>query len=206
MISKDHEIKINQLFAATQKFRKTTAPSLWNWKNMDLANSGTKILVPKSSIRSRTAMHSFQSESPKKLHPVDHAQEDMVVPEVISEKPVGGLLGPGAERTRVGSRPQIHPLVPQVPGPVTAAMATELAVNGKGTSPVIDALRAVGATNIQTCVTGVTAGKKNFFDETRDLSFDKWLRFSVIQTESANRYGGIVIRQQDGFAHILLSK
>ncbi|KAM5269022.1 chromodomain Y-like protein isoform 2-T2 [Hipposideros larvatus] len=205
VIGKDHESKNSQLFAASQKFRKNTAPSLSNRKNMDLAKSGIKILVPKSPIKSRTAVDGFQSESPEKLDPVDQAQEDTVAPEVTAEKPVGALLGPGAERARMGSRPRIHPLVPQVPGTVTAAMATGLAVNGKGTSPFMDALTANGTTNIQTSVTGVTAGKRKFLDERRDQPFDKRLRFSVRQTESAYRYRDIVVRKQDGFTHILLS-
>lgn len=205
VIGKDHESKNSQLFATSQKFRKNTAPSLSNRKNMDLAKSGIKILVPKSPIKSRTAVDGFQSESPEKLDPVDQAQEDTVAPEVTAEKPVGALLGPGAERARMGSRPRIHPLVPQVPGTVTAAMATGLAVNGKGTSPFMDALTANGTTNIQTSVTGVTAGKRKFLDERRDQPFDKRLRFSVRQTESAYRYRDIVVRKQDGFTHILLS-
>ncbi|XP_011365350.1 chromodomain Y-like protein isoform X1 [Pteropus alecto] len=209
VIGKDHESKNSQLFASSQKFRKNTAPSLSNRKNMDLAKSGIKILVPKSPIKSRTAVDGFQSESPEKLDPVEQGQEDTVAPEVAAEKPVGALLGPGAERARMGSRPRIHPLVPQVPGPVTAAMATGLAVNGKGecpgTSPFMDALTANGTTNIQTSVTGVTAGKRKFIDERRDQPFDKRLRFSVRQTESAYRYRDIVVRKQDGFTHILLS-
>lgn len=209
VIGKDHESKNSQLFAASQKFRKNTSPSLSNRKNMDLAKSGIKILVPKSPIKSRTAVDGFQSESPEKLDPIEQAQEDTVAPEVTAEKPVGALLSPGAERARMGSRPRIHPLVPQVPGPVTAAMATGLAVNGKGecagTSPFMDALTANGTTNIQTSVTGVTAGKRKFLDERRDQPFDKRLRFSVRQTESAYRYRDIVVRKQDGFTHILLS-
>ncbi|XP_073733634.1 chromodomain Y-like protein isoform X4 [Callorhinus ursinus] len=183
VIGKDHESKNSQLFAASQKFRKNTAPSLSNRKNMDLAKSGIKILVPKSPIKSRTAVDGFQNESPEKLDPVEQGQEDTVAPEAAAEKPVGALLGPGAERARMGSRPRIHPLVPQVSGPVTAAMATGLAVNGKG----------------------VTAGKRKFIDDRRDQPFDKRLRFSVRQTESAYRYRDIVVRKQDGFTHILLS-
>ncbi|KAM4835274.1 chromodomain Y-like protein isoform 2-T2 [Thomomys bottae] len=205
VISKDHETKTSQLFAASQKFRKNTASSLSSRKNMDLAKSGIKILVPKSPIKSRTSVDGFPSESPEKLDPVEQGPEDTVAPEVAAEKPVGALLGPGAERARMGSRPRIHPLVPQVSGPVTAAMATGLTVNGKGTSPFMDALTANGTTSIQTSVTGVTAGKRKFIDDRRDQPFDKRLRFSVRQTESAYRYRDIVVRKQDGFTHILLS-
>nr|XP_044992936.1 chromodomain Y-like protein [Jaculus jaculus] len=195
----------SQLLATSQKFRKNTAPPLAGRRNMDLAKSGIKILVPKSPIKSRTSMDGFQSESPEKLDPAEQGPEDTVAPEVTAEKPVGALLGPGAERARMGSRPRIHPLVPQVSGPVTAAMATGLAVNGKGTSPFMDALTANGTTTIQTSVTGVTAGKRKFIDDRRDQPFDKRLRFSVRQTESAYRYRDIVVRKQDGFTHILLS-
>ncbi|XP_054577498.1 chromodomain Y-like protein isoform X3 [Eptesicus fuscus] len=113
VIGKDPESKNSQLFAASQKFRKNTTPSLSNRKNMDLAKSGT--------------------------------------------------------------------------------------------SPFMDALTANGTTNIQTSVTGVTAGKRKFLDDRRDQPFDKRLRFSVRQTESAYRYRDIVVRKQDGFTHILLS-
>ncbi|XP_072585313.1 chromodomain Y-like protein isoform X4 [Vulpes vulpes] len=113
VIGKDHESKNSQLFAASQKFRKNTAPSLSTRKNMDLAKSGS--------------------------------------------------------------------------------------------SPFMDALTANGTTNIQTSVTGVTAGKRKFIDDRRDQPFDKRLRFSVRQTESAYRYRDIVVRKQDGFTHILLS-
>ncbi|KAL1787599.1 chromodomain Y [Sigmodon hispidus] len=73
----------------------------------------------------------LQGESPEKLDSVEQGPEDTIAPEVTTEKPIGALLGPGVERARMGSRPRIHPLVPQVSGPVTAAMATGLAVNGK---------------------------------------------------------------------------
>lgn len=69
----------------------------------------------------------------------------------------------------------------------------------------MDALTANGTTSIQTSVTGVTAGKRKFIDDRRDQPFDKRLRFSVRQTESAYRYRDIVVRKQDGFTHILLS-
>ncbi|XP_029403328.1 chromodomain Y-like protein isoform X1 [Mus pahari] len=205
VVGKDHESKTSQLLATSQKFRKNPAPSLANRKNMDLAKSGIKILVPKSPIKGRTSVDGFQGESPEKLDPVDQGAEDTVAPELTAEKPTGALLGPGAERARMGSRPRIHPLVPQVSGPVTAAMATGLAVNGKGTSAFMDALAANGTVTIQTSVTGVTAGKRKFIDDRRDQPFDKRLRFSVRQTESAYRYRDIVVRKQDGFTHILLS-
>lgn len=129
VIGKDHESK-NQLFAA-QKFRKNNTP-LSGRKNMDLSKSGIKILVPKSPIKSRTAVDGFQNESPDKLDRIEQDHEDSVAPEVAAEKPVGALLGPGEERARMGSRPRIHSLVPQLPMPVTATIASALTVNGKG--------------------------------------------------------------------------
>uniref|UniRef100_A0A8D1FV95 Chromodomain Y like n=1 Tax=Sus scrofa TaxID=9823 RepID=A0A8D1FV95_PIG len=69
----------------------------------------------------------------------------------------------------------------------------------------MDVLTANGPTSLQPSVTGVTAGKRKFIDDRRDQPFDKRLRFSVRQTESAYRYRDIVVRKQDGFTHILLS-
>ncbi|XP_036595538.1 chromodomain Y-like protein isoform X2 [Trichosurus vulpecula] len=69
----------------------------------------------------------------------------------------------------------------------------------------MDTLAANGTTNIQTSVTAVTASKRRFIEDRRDQPFDKRLRFSVRQTESAYRYRDIVVRKQDGFTHILLS-
>lgn len=206
VIREDHESKNSQLLAAGQKFRNNTAPSLSKRKNTDLAKSGIKILVPKSPIKSRAAVEGFQSDSPEQLDPVEQAQEDTVAPEVTAAKPVGALLRPGAEPARMGSRPRIHPLVPQVPGPATAATAPGLALGGKGTSPFVHALTANGTTNIQSPVTGMTAGKRQLLAERRlDQPLDKRLRFSVRQRQSAYRYRDIVVRKQDGFTHILLS-
>uniref|UniRef100_A0A3B3ZCI3 Chromodomain protein, Y-like n=1 Tax=Periophthalmus magnuspinnatus TaxID=409849 RepID=A0A3B3ZCI3_9GOBI len=47
---------------------------------------------------------------------------------------------------------------------------------------------------------GVTAAKRRL-----DERFDKRLRFSVRQTESAYRYRHLVVRKQDSFTHIILS-
>ncbi|XP_068054779.1 chromodomain Y-like protein isoform X3 [Anomalospiza imberbis] len=220
VMTKEHESKNSQLFSATQKFRKNNSPSLSGRKNMDLAKSGIKILVPKSPIKSRTTVDGFQNESPDKMDHIEQDQDDSVAPEVAAEKPVGALLGPGAERARMGSRPRIHPLVPQLPVPVTATIPSALTINGKAspcilpsvlyflfscTPTFMEALAANGTANIQTSVTGVTASKRRFIDDRRDQPFDKRLRFSVRQTESAYRYRDIVVRKQDGFTHILLS-
>uniref|UniRef100_A0A6I8NYL3 Chromo domain-containing protein n=1 Tax=Ornithorhynchus anatinus TaxID=9258 RepID=A0A6I8NYL3_ORNAN len=246
VIGKVHQSKNNPLFTASQKLRKNTSPSFSNRKDMDLAKSGIKILVPKSPIKSRTAVDDFQNESPNKLDQIDQDQEDSLAPEMAAEKPVGAFLGPGAERARMGSRPRIHSLVPQLPVPVTATITSTLTINGKaagvetettvgiqdplllppdplglevnpthhpqarsnrksGSSTFLDTLATNGTTSVQTSVSGVTASKRRFMEDRRDQPFDKRLRFSVRQTESAYRYRDIVVRKQDGFTHILLS-
>ncbi|XP_030064596.1 chromodomain Y-like protein isoform X4 [Microcaecilia unicolor] len=69
----------------------------------------------------------------------------------------------------------------------------------------MEALSANGTSNMQTSVPGVASNKRRILEERRDQPFDKRLRFSVRQTESAYRYRDIVVRKQDGFTHILLS-
>ncbi|KAG9356061.1 hypothetical protein JZ751_000905 [Albula glossodonta] len=76
------------------------------------------------------------------------------------------------------------------------------------TSTFMAALAANGTASLQNAVTGVTsvsgsAAAKRRFEERS--AFDKRLRFSVRQTESAYRYRDIVVKKQDGFTHILLS-
>ncbi|XP_033854738.1 chromodomain Y-like protein isoform X1 [Acipenser ruthenus] len=201
-VSKEGEPKNNtQLLASNHKYRRTTAQTVAGRKSMDLAKSGIKILVPKNPMKSRTVVEGFQSDRADNLDQMEQDQ-DSVLPEVANEKPLGALLGPGAERARMGTRPRTHPLVPQVQVPVTAATASALTFNGKGTSTFMEALAANGTDSIQTAVTGVTAGKRRFEER---QAFDKRLRFSVRQTESAYRYRDIVVKKQDGFTHILLS-
>lgn len=77
----------------------------------------------------------------------------------------------------------------------------------KGTSTFTETSAANG-TSMQTPVAGVTSasgvsGKRRF--EERTAAFDKRLRFSVRQTESAYRYRDIVVKKQDGFTHILFT-
>ncbi|XP_066435407.1 chromodomain Y-like protein [Eleutherodactylus coqui] len=196
---KDADSKNTQL-STSPKLRKSPSQLLPVRKNMDLSRSGIKILVPKSPMKNRNSVDGFQNEPGEKLNHIEQEQ-DSVAPEVTAEKPVGALLGPGAERARMGSRPRPPSLVPQIQLPLTV---NPLAVNGKGPSTFIQALTANGTSTLQTSVAGVT-GKRRFIDERRDQSFDKRLRFSVRQTESAYRYRDIVVRKQDGFTHILLS-
>ncbi|XP_063307830.1 chromodomain Y-like protein [Pelobates fuscus] len=200
---KDNDSKNNQLLSISPKLRKSPSQAIPVRKNMDLSRSGIKILVPKSPIKSRISVDGFQNDSTEKLNHMEQEQ-DSVAPEVTAEKPVGALLGPGAERARMGSRPRPQSLVPQIHMPLTVTASSALAINGKGTSTFMEALTANGTSNIQTSVTAVT-GKRRFIDDRRDQPFDKRLRFSVRQTESAYRYRDIVVRKQDGFTHILLS-
>ncbi|CAB1325768.1 unnamed protein product [Coregonus sp. 'balchen'] len=175
-------------------------------RSMDLAKSGIKILVPKSPMSSRADSEESPSEA---AHCLDQGgqEQDSVPPEVaLLEKPPGLLLGPGEERARMGTRPRTQsPLIPQQV-PITPASIRTL--NGKGTSTLMQALAANGTASLQSAVAGVTAvsgvaGKRRF-GEQRSV-FDKRLRFSVRQTESAYRYRDLVVKKQDGFTHILLS-
>ncbi|KAM4028902.1 chromodomain Y-like protein [Anomaloglossus baeobatrachus] len=201
-LGKDGDSKNAQL-SSSPKLRKSPSQLLPVRKNMDLSRSGIKILVPKSPMKNRNTVDGFQNEPVENLNHIEQEQ-DSVAPEVTAEKPVGALLGPGAERARMGSRPRPPSLVPQIQLPLTVTTASTLTVNGKGTSTFMQALTANGTNTLQTSVAGVT-GKRRFIDERRDQSFDKRLRFSVRQTESAYRYRDIVVRKQDGFTHILLS-
>lgn len=69
---------------------------------------------------------------------------------------------------------------------------------GLGMMEAINASRTAAAQNTATS----TSGKRRLEDR---CAFDKRLRFSVRQTESAYRYRDIVVKKQDSFTHILLS-
>lgn len=68
----------------------------------------------------------------------------------------------------------------------------------------MEAVAASGAAAVQSSGAAATAatGKRRLEER---CAFDKRLRFSVRQTESAYRYRDIVVKKQDGFTHILLS-
>ncbi|CAB1317925.1 unnamed protein product [Coregonus sp. 'balchen'] len=178
-------------------------------RSMDLAKSGIKILVPKSPMSSWVDSEESPSEA---AHSLEHGgqEQDSVPPEVaLLEKPLGVLLGPGEERARMGTRPRTQSQIPLIPQQVPITPASIRTLNGKGTSTLMEALAANGTANLQqsavarvTAVSGV-AGKRRF-EEQRSV-FDKRLRFSVRQTESAYRYRDLVVKKQDGFTHILLS-
>uniref|UniRef100_A0A673AQR5 Chromodomain protein, Y-like n=1 Tax=Sphaeramia orbicularis TaxID=375764 RepID=A0A673AQR5_9TELE len=69
-------------------------------------------------------------------------------------------------------------------------------------SSLLEAFSANGTPAAQSAVTGATgaSGKRRLEERS---AFDKRLRFSVRQTESAYRYRDIVVKKQDGFTHIL---
>uniref|UniRef100_A0A4W3IGQ6 Chromodomain Y-linked 1 n=1 Tax=Callorhinchus milii TaxID=7868 RepID=A0A4W3IGQ6_CALMI len=203
-VGKDNDSKnSSQFLSSHQKYRKSSSQAFSSRKTMDLSKSGIKILVPRSPLKNRI-IDGFQDTSSDRLEQMAQ-NPDSVAPELTIEKPVGALLSPGSERARMGTRPRTQSLSPQMQLPVTAATASAL-FNGKGTSPTfLDALGANGTTNIQSSITGVSANKRRLIEERRDQPFDKRLRFSVRQTESAYRYRDIVVRKQDGFTHILLS-
>ncbi|KAB0355636.1 hypothetical protein FD755_021577 [Muntiacus reevesi] len=204
VVGKEDEAKSSPLFTTSQKFQKISTQGLATYKNMDLAQSGNRILVPKSPIKTGTVLDSFQDESPKNPDSMDQGPEDTAAPEAAAEKWIGALLSPGTEPVSMGSRPWIHPLLPRASGPVKASMATGLAVKGNGTSQLVDTLTASCTSPLQTSVMGVKAGKRKFIKDRRDQPFDKQLCFSVWQRESAYRYRDIMVWKQDGFTHILL--
>ncbi|CAI9181615.1 unnamed protein product [Rangifer tarandus platyrhynchus] len=205
VVGKEQEAKSSLLVTASQKFRKSPMPGMATCKNMDLSKSDIRILVPKSPIQGSTGVHGFQDESAEKLDPVEQGLEDTAAREVVAEKPGRGPSGPGGGAGLDGELPVDTPAGAAGVGPASAAMTTGLAVNGKGISPFMGALMANGRTSLQTSATGITTGKRKFIEDRRDQPFDKLLRLHVRQTESASRYGDIMVRKQDGFTHILLS-
>ncbi|KAG5851086.1 hypothetical protein ANANG_G00089280 [Anguilla anguilla] len=204
-----------QLLLSSQKYRRannssviatglaaTAHPIGSGRRSMDLAKSGIKILVPKSPMKSRTEVEESPSEAAHSLETAEQGP-DSEPPEVaLLEKPPGALLGPGDERARMGTRPRTQTILPPIQVPITPAAV--LTLNGKGTPTFMEALAANGTASLQSAVSGVSGvtGKRRFEERS---TFDKRLRFSVRQTESAYRYRDIVVKKQDGFTHILLS-
>ncbi|XP_029380412.1 chromodomain Y-like protein isoform X7 [Echeneis naucrates] len=154
-------------------------------RSMDLSKTGIKILVPKSPMNSRLDSEESPSEAAHSLEP--GAQEAHLVPPEVAllEKPAGVQLGPGEERARMGTRPRSQNPLPPPRVPITPAAMRSLS----GTGDTV-----AGATTV--------TGKRRLEERS---AFDKRLRFSVRQTESAYRYRDIVVKKQDGFTHILLS-
>ncbi|XP_059200784.1 chromodomain Y-like protein [Centropristis striata] len=171
-------------------------------RSVDLSKTGIKILVPKSPINSRLDSEDSHSEAAHGLEA--GAQEAHLVPPEVAllEKPAGVQLGPGEERARMGTRPRSQNPPAPPPGPITPAAMRSL--SGTVDSPMMEAVAANGMSSVQSTVTGATGalGKRRLEERS---AFDKRLRFSVRQTESAYRYRDIVVKKQDGFTHILLS-
>ncbi|TRY53803.1 hypothetical protein DNTS_002765 [Danionella cerebrum] len=174
-------------------------------RSMDLAKSGIKILVPKSPMNSRTDTEESPSEAAQSLE--QGSQEPEAVPPEVAllEKPPGGVRVPGEERARMGTRPRMQAALPPPQIPITPAAIHTL--NGKGMTTIMEASSANGTAITQSAAAGgtgssVLTGKRRFEDR---ATFDKRLRFSVRQTESAYRYRDIVVKKQDGFTHILFS-
>ncbi|XP_068998315.1 LOW QUALITY PROTEIN: chromodomain Y-like protein [Embiotoca jacksoni] len=171
-------------------------------RSVDLSKTGIKILVPKSPMNSRLDSEESPSEAAHSLEA--GAQEAHLVPPEVAllEKPAGVQLGPGEERARMGTRPRSQNPAPPPRAPVTPAAMRSL--SGTGNSAFMEAVAASGMSGVQSAVAGATSvtGKRRLEERS---AFDKRLRFSVRQTESAYRYRDIVVKKQDGFTHILLS-
>ncbi|KAK2822947.1 hypothetical protein Q5P01_023012 [Channa striata] len=181
----------------------STVPTGSARRNVDLSKSGIKILVPKSPMNSRPDAEESPSEAAHSLE-AGGQEAHLVPPEVaLLEKPTGVQLGPGEERARMGTRPRSqNPLAPpQVP--ITPAAMRSL--SGTGNSALRELpLASNGTSGVHTAAAGASSatGKRRLEERS---AFDKRLRFSVRQTESAYRYRDIVVKKQDGFTHILLS-
>ncbi|KAB0369267.1 hypothetical protein FD755_019272 [Muntiacus reevesi] len=76
VVGKECKAKSSPLFTTSQKFQKSSAQGLAPYKNMDLARSGNRILVPKSPIKTGTVLDSFQDESPENPDPTEQGPED----------------------------------------------------------------------------------------------------------------------------------
>lgn len=131
-IGKDTDSKSSSQFLSShQKFRKTSSQPFSSRKTMDLTKSGIKILVPRSPLKNRIVIDGFQDVSSDTFDQMEQ-NPDSVAPDLAIEKSFGTLLVPGTERARMGTRPRTQPSSPQLPLPVTGAMASSLSFNGKG--------------------------------------------------------------------------
>uniref|UniRef100_A0A3Q0R5T1 Chromodomain Y like n=1 Tax=Amphilophus citrinellus TaxID=61819 RepID=A0A3Q0R5T1_AMPCI len=166
-------------------------------RSVDLSKTGIKILVPKSPMNGRPDAEESPSEA---AHSLEAGEAHLVPPEVaLLEKPPSGVqLGPGEERARMGTRPRSQNPSPPPRAPITPAAMRSLSGRGESLN------EAASRSGAQSTVAGATSltGKRRLEERS---AFDKRLRFSVRQTESAYRYRDIVVKKQDGFTHILLS-
>ncbi|XP_055007411.1 chromodomain Y-like protein [Boleophthalmus pectinirostris] len=146
----------------------------------DLNRSGIKILVPKSPM---VQVQEQDQDQSRPLPDSVPASSPALETQCVGTK---AALGPGEERARMGTRPrsnQNQNRVPVNPGALRP-------VSGSGAA-LLEGVANGG---------GVSAAKRRL-----DERFDKRLRFSVRQTESAYRYRHLVVRKQEGFTHIVLS-
>ncbi|XP_061694825.1 chromodomain Y-like protein [Syngnathoides biaculeatus] len=163
-------------------------------RSLDLAKSGIKILVPRSPMNTLLQSPS-EAASSEAAHGTDAGARDAhgVPPEVALEQPTDVQPGPGQLRARMGIRSRSHNTPP-------ATLAAVRSLSGAGASGTTEDVGAGGrpAVNVATCAPAKRRPEEHG-------AFDKRLRFSVRQTESAYRYRDIVVKKQDGFTHILLS-
>ncbi|KAM4551742.1 chromodomain Y-like protein [Odontesthes bonariensis] len=172
-------------------------------RSLDLSKTGIKILVPKSPMNSRPDSEESASEAAHSLEAPEAQEAHLVPPEVaLLHKPVGVQLGPGEERARMGTRPRSQNPPPPPRAPITPVAMRSL--SSSGNSLLMEAVAASGMSGAQSAAAGAVSvmGKRRLEERS---AFDKRLRFSVRQTESAYRYRDIVVKKQDGFTHILLS-
>lgn len=175
-------------------------------RSVDLSKTGIKILVPKSPMNSRLDQ---EEESPSEAaHSLEAHDTHLDPPEVaLLEKPPETTetttvqLGPGEERARMGTRPRPSNNQKQNPLPLPRLPITPAAIRSlSGTGSAL--LEAVSANGTPATQNSGASGKRRLEERS---AFDKRLRFSVRQTESAYRYRDIVVKKQDGFTHILMS-
>ncbi|XP_072219165.1 LOW QUALITY PROTEIN: chromodomain Y-like protein [Leuresthes tenuis] len=180
----------------------SVAPASSARRSVDLSKTGIKILVPKSPMNSRPDSEESASEAAHSLEA--GAQEAHLVPPEVAllQKPAGVQLGPGEERARMGTRPRSQNPHPPPRAPITPVAMRSL--SGSGNLLLMEAVAASGMSGVQSAAAGAASvmGKRRLEERS---AFDKRLRFSVRQTESAYRYRDIVVKKQDGFTHILLS-
>lgn len=166
----------------------SSAPSL-----RDLNRSGIKILVPKSPmirVQDQDQARPLPDCVPASSPAPDSVPASGPAPESLC---VGtkAALGPGEERARMGTRPRPPQSQPRPEPPPR--------LQGPAARPVSGPSPMEGVAN-GGAVSAATAAKRRL-----DERFDKRLRFSVRQTESAYRYRHLVVRKQDGYTHIILS-
>ncbi|XP_077471458.1 chromodomain Y-like protein isoform X2 [Stigmatopora argus] len=165
-------------------------------RSLDLSKSGIKILVPRSPMNGPPNSETAPSEAaPSEATPSEAAPSEEargtdagdVPPEVALEQPAGAVPVPRL-RARMGIRSRSR----DAPLPTPAAPR---ALNGR--------TGAAEETGVTTSVAAPGASARRRPEERG--AFDKRLRFSVRQTESAYRYRDILVKKQDGFTHIMLA-